>query len=124
MLGFGALYSYIRRQLGLRTDAASASGSLHSKVADVKSSLTTEITNKSAIKSIQRGTATFTNGDTDVTISAVTLNKSFISMSGGRSSSTSAMDWHARLTSTTNLKITGESTETGQTIAWEVIEYV
>jgi len=34
-----ALLSFIRRQVGLRTDAASASGSLHAKVKDVKNDL-------------------------------------------------------------------------------------
>jgi len=34
-----ALMSFIRRQVGLRTDAASASGSLHAKVKDVKNDL-------------------------------------------------------------------------------------
>jgi len=34
-----ALMSFIRRQVGLRTDAASSTGSLHAKVGDVKSYL-------------------------------------------------------------------------------------
>jgi hypothetical protein len=34
-----ALLSFIRRQVGLRTDAASSTGSLHAKVGDLKSTL-------------------------------------------------------------------------------------
>ncbi len=36
-----ALLGFIRRQVGLRTDAASASGSVHAKVTDVKDTLAT-----------------------------------------------------------------------------------
>jgi len=43
-----ALISFVRRQIGLRTDSASASGSLHAKVGDLKnftSSLQTTVLN-------------------------------------------------------------------------------
>ena len=38
-----AMLSFLRRQIGLRTDAADANGSLHAKVADVKESISGEI---------------------------------------------------------------------------------
>ena len=37
-----ALMSFIRRQVGLRTDAASATGSLHAKVKDIKDTYTAD----------------------------------------------------------------------------------
>jgi len=39
------LLSFFRRQVGLRTDAASATGSLHAKAADIKSYLTSKVNN-------------------------------------------------------------------------------
>jgi hypothetical protein len=40
-----ALLSFFRRQVGLRTDSASSSGSLHAKAADIKSYLTSKVNN-------------------------------------------------------------------------------
>jgi hypothetical protein len=40
-----ALLSFFRRQVGLRTDSASSSGSLHGKAADIKSYLTSKVSN-------------------------------------------------------------------------------
>ena len=37
--------SFFRRQVGLRTDSASSSGSLHAKAADIKSYLTSKVNN-------------------------------------------------------------------------------
>lgn len=96
------------------------------------------------IKSIQRGyTTTTNNSNSDVTITAVVLAKSFISAScksghsWGRATNNSD-DGHigngtasgARLSSTTNVRIEAGSvtsasygTATGPTLYWEVVEY-
>ena len=55
-----ALISFIRRQVGLRTDATSSSGSLHAKVSDVKDTLTGTISGK--IFPWHQKTATFSKG--------------------------------------------------------------
>ena len=39
MLGINKILGFVRRQVGLRTDTASATGSLHAKTADVKESI-------------------------------------------------------------------------------------
>jgi len=83
------------------------------------------------IKSIQRGrTIIPDDATTNVTITAVDLDKSFISVNMGmfRASSTSrAGSVSAYLTTTTNLAITTISdspTTSDDYVAWEVIEYV
>jgi hypothetical protein len=43
LIGFGAMLSYIRRQIGLRTDAASATGSVHAKVKEARDVLLAEV---------------------------------------------------------------------------------
>jgi len=55
-----AMLSFLRRQVGLRTDAASATGSLHAKVSDVKDTLTGAISGK--IFPWHQKTATFSKG--------------------------------------------------------------
>lgn len=54
------MLSFLRRQVGLRTDAASATGSLHAKVSDVKDTLTGTISGK--IFPWHQKTATFSKG--------------------------------------------------------------
>lgn len=64
------IFSFIRRQVGLRTDAANAAGSLHAKIADVKNSIPTSI-----IKSIQRGVHPGSIDDITIPINTVNPNK-------------------------------------------------
>ena len=90
----------------------------------------------SPIKSIQRGT-TLSNPSTvvNVTITAVDLDKSFVSgtnqtgyMNGGSTANGVGGGAGATLTTTTNLAVTGGSTFSPGTLPgtlhWEVIEYV
>ena len=82
------------------------------------------------IKSIQRGqTIIPEGGTTNVTITAVDLDKTFISTSMGMfraSSTTRAGSIYVYLTSTTNLAVTTVSegpTTSDDYVGWEVIEY-
>ena len=43
MLGINKLLAFLRRQVGLRDDAASATGSAHAKLADLKTTITNKI---------------------------------------------------------------------------------
>lgn len=74
-----ALLSFIRRQIGLRTDAADTSGSLHAKMADLRNAIINTIlprTDAFSTKSSQivRYRYTLEGGETapSVTIAAVT----------------------------------------------------
>jgi hypothetical protein len=85
MFGLGeAMLGFLRRQVGLRTDAADANGSAHSKLAYIAAN--------TGIKSVQRGTIALGASDTTktVTISAVTTGKAMVNslgVSSGNSSS-------------------------------------
>lgn len=92
-----ALMSFIRRQVGLRTDAADAGGSLHGKIgniknevnvvnsaiggsSDIRSSNTIMGWLSSPIKSVQYGTVAFSYSDTSktITISSINTSKSIL----------------------------------------------
>ena len=80
----------------------------------------------SAIKSVQRGQATW-SGSTqlvNVTITAVVMAKSFVRMSFKTTSGDYSGVVTARLTTTTNLELSrGGNTSGTFTMDWEVIEY-
>lgn len=92
MFGLGeALLSFIRRQVGLRTDGASSTGSLHSKAGALKNDIAgiaakNIVKYSSAIKSIQRGTAVLAEetNSLQVTISAVNTNKAMVNFLGAQ----------------------------------------
>lgn len=71
-----ALLSFFLRQVGLRTDAASATGSAHAKLAHIAAN--------TGIKSIQRGTIALGASDTTkaATISAVNTAKAMVNLLG------------------------------------------
>lgn len=147
-----AMLSFLRRQVGLRTDSADASGSLHAKVKDVKSAVSTIagkniINHGSAIKSIQRGTIQLSTGETSktATISSVSTSKTMLNFLGARAASKYYLFWegdpagtgyrHAvantghhfvtlQLTSSTQITVTrAESNSVSITVSYEVIEY-
>ena len=145
-----AMLSFLRRQVGLRTDAASATGSLHAKVKDVKSAVSTIagkniINHGSAIKSIQRGTIQLSTSETSktATISSVSTSKTMLNFLGarGRGRYTSFWDpqWQdyrlaaadtghhfvtLQLTSSTQITVTrAVSNSRDATVSYEVIEY-
>ena len=71
-----ALISFIRRQVGLRTDPANSTGSVHSKLG--------HLIVKSPIKSIQRGTISLGTSQVTrtATISTVVTGKTMLNMLG------------------------------------------
>ena len=152
MLGINKLLAFLRRSVGLRTDAASATGSLHAKTKDVKDSITAQIGTSahtranntvmgwlnSPIKNIQTGVTAFDgsgggSNTKDVAISSVTTSKCIV-LSSLRSTSTGAdaatlghlalMTHYASLTSSTNLRlIRGGAAASTFDVAWQVIQF-
>jgi hypothetical protein len=117
-MDLGSIYTWIRRQVGLRTDEASSTGSLHAKVTEARNTLNTAITNKSAIRQVQRGTYQNTNANIieTVTISLVTPSKCDvrIHIDGGQGAreivlTATSLSWYATLSTAY--------------IDWQVIEY-
>jgi len=135
-----AILSFLRRQIGLRTDSVDSSGSLHAKVGDVKSYLETYLDTKissiQAVRSVQRGILIKQTIDKDssvnVTISSVDTSKSVVILSTLVTSTSGSIDRqhgiYARLTSSTNLRFTSDAADgwgaNSGSIAWQVIEFV
>ena len=135
-----ALLSFIRRQVGLRTDSADASGSLHAKVANLTNTLintSASILNKSSIKSIQRGTLEM-SADTNtrnVTISSVNTAKAMVNFLGAQAESynrtsdgrvyiyTSHHFVTLQLVNSTTIRISRVAAHSPVTVSWEVIEF-
>lgn len=145
-----ALLGFVRRQMGLRSDAASASGSLHAKLANITNKIgTTSDTrasntlfgwSNSTIKSIQTGVTDMSSTATstvNVTISSVVPEKSKVILncefgfgSGGDISDFAKAQGSAALTSSTNLELTRALGKTGSggsgittRFSWQVIEF-
>lgn len=148
MFGFmEAMLSFLRRQVGLRTDGANASGSLHAKVIDVKNTINSKLATNigtptdtrasntvmgfasTQIKSIQSGSLQRAVNDTfaykDIIISPVNTDKAIVLCS--TSVRTSGYDptlymVRARLTSANALRF--EAGAKGNTDTdWQVIEF-
>ncbi len=116
-----AVLSFIRRQVGLRTDGASASGSLHAKA--------NAILNKSVIKSIQRGVLTIDSyaKSKTATISAVTTGKTMVSLLGFTTNASTAgpRECSPRIELTNSTTITASVYTEGSLVevGWEAIEF-
>ena len=145
------ILSFLRRQIGLRTDAASASGSALARLKDIRDNrLQTAIgastdnrdSNtvmgwlKSSVKSVQRGATTFGASTTTATatITSVTTGKTLINITGVRydSNSESGLTFTGYtagmvtvlLTNATTITFTkGNNVIGSQVVTWEVIEY-
>lgn len=141
---FDAIYAYLSRMVGNRTDAASSTGSLHAKAKDtsdkIGSSADTRASNTlfgvagTQVKSIQRGTSTMTTGSTNVTatISSVNLSKSILLMTNdvavdiNNTNGLNSAMVRGRLNSSTQLSFdrTSNAAATGTlSIDWQVIEF-
>jgi hypothetical protein len=143
-----ALLGFVRRQMGLRSDAPSASGSVHAKLANITNKIgTTSDTrasntlfgwSNSTIKSIQTGVtdmSTNMTSTTNVTISSVVPEKSIVILNCEFASTESISTFakaqgSAALTSSTNLRLTRALGKTGSDGAaittrfrWQVIEF-
>lgn len=147
----GTILGWVGYQLGMREDAASATGSLHAKVKDVKSAVSTIagkniINHGSAIKSIQRGTIQLSSSETSktATISSVSTSKTMLNFLGARAPGRIYLFWDStyqedyrlaaaetghhfvtlQLTSSTQITVTrAQSNNTNITVSYEVIEY-
>jgi len=125
-----AMLSFLRRQIGLRTDSASATGSAHAKLAHIAGKEI--VANGSAIKSIQRGTIALGVADKTkaATISPVITGKTMLSFLGTSSltGATDRMGHHfVRLQLTTGTTVTAvrdAHNNTAATVSYEVIEFV
>jgi hypothetical protein len=136
------IFSFIRRQVGLRTDAANAAGSLHAKIADVKNRIA-DVKNRiptSIIKSIQRGVHPGSTNDITISINTVNPNKCLfivtpyaigISRTSG-SSGYSGSIYQPYLKSLTATRITtsasyvrpgGTSNDSPNSFSWQLIEF-
>lgn len=130
-----AMLSFLRRQIGLRTDSASATGSAHAKLAYIAAN--------TGIKSIQRGTIALGANETTkaATISAVTTGKAMVNPLGVRAGDTYASYYvydtyrytaaisHMMVTLTLTNGTTVTATrvrhkDTVATVSYEVIEFV
>lgn len=152
MAGFGGvigtILGWLGYQVGQRTDAASASGSVHAKLANITNKIgTTSDTrasntlfgwSNSIIKSIQTGVTDISGTDTsmaNVKISSVVPEKSLVILncefgSTEKISTFVKAQGSAALTSSTNLRLTRALRYTGSDgsaittrFSWQVIEF-
>lgn len=133
-----AMLSFLRRQIGSRTDSASASGSLHAKVANLINT-SASILNKSNIKSIQRGILEMSDMDVskNVTISSVNTAKAMVNFLGAKAENyytVSGLGDYAvtytshhfvtlQLVNSTTITISRVGANKQITVSWEVIEF-
>lgn len=139
--------SFIRRQVGLRTDAASASGSMHGKIKELRTLVNTIankpiVSNGSVVKAVQRGVSTVpSNNDSKgytftITITAVDPTKTFVLANSERvlvNTPSTGSDWRAaanigvRATlinaTTLEIKVRGIEFVDNSIVSWQVIEY-
>jgi len=128
-----AMLSFLRRQVGLRTDSASATGSAHAKLAYIAGKEI--VANGSAIKSIQRGTIVLSDNQTSkaATISPVITEKTMLSFLGASSrgqTETTKYDktghHFVRISLTNSTTVTANREYNGEepaTVSYEVIEF-
>ena len=140
-----AMLSFLRRQVGLRTDSADPDGSLQAKVKDIKDNVISKIGTPSdtrasntvmgrlntQVKSVQRGVTTAYFGlGTNVTISSVNTSKAVVIAHGkcNNIARSHGGGITANLTSSTNLNLSsGFYSNTGSggnaDVSWQVIEF-
>lgn len=143
-----AMLSFLRRQVGLRTDAADQAGSLHAKVTNIGNKIGTSSDTRSSntvmgflatfVKSVQTGTTEMSGtgqSSASVTISPVNTAKSIViatqEVSGANSYSDIVRSWASvTLTSSTRLEISralggtsSSGTSSGTRVVWQVIEF-
>lgn len=111
MGNLSAIFAKLITDLGARADAASATGSLHAKVKDIKDNP------PSVINSIQRGTT----GSAGATITSVNTAKSSLAHLGGSAPTDNYQHiCQIALASATSVTVATISTAT---VSWEVVEY-
>ena len=132
MFGLGeAMLGFLRRQVGLRTDSASATGSAHAKLAYIAGKEI--VANGSAIKSIQRGTIVLSESQKSkaATISPVITGKTMLSFLGASSRGQDTFNdrtghHFVRISLTNSTTVTANREFSGEepaTVSYEVIEF-
>ena len=127
-----AMLSFLRRQIGLRTDSASATGSAHAKLAYIAGKEI--VANGSAIKSIQRGTIVLSKDQTSkaATISPVITEKTMLNFLGassrGQTGTFNDRTGHhfVRMSLTNSTTVTANREFSGEepaAVSYEVIEF-
>ena len=126
---WGPILAWVRKQIGQRTDTASATGSAHAKLAYIAGK--DIVANGSAIKSIQRGVISLSDSQTSNTanISAVVVEKSVImplGVSGSDDVNHAVNHLFIRLSLTNTTTVTATRTRpnnTAATVGYQVIEF-
>jgi uncharacterized protein (DUF2147 family) len=127
-----ALMSFIRRQVGLRTDVASSAGSAHAKLSYIAGK--NIVAQGSAIKSIQRGTIVLAANQTSeaATISPVITGKTMLNFLGASSRGQSETFYDKTGHQFVRISLTNSTTVTAYreynggepaTVSYEVIEF-
>lgn len=110
----------LKTNVGSNSDASSATGSVHAKLKDIKSSIPA-----GSVKSVQRGITLMNSLTQNVTISSVDMSKTRVYVShsivSDQTRSYSGGDPAIALTSATSIKLFIATTAIS--IPWEVIEY-
>lgn len=136
-MGFQSFPDPVAYEVGKRTDAADAAGSLHAKVGDLKNQIGTSADTRASntvmgwlrtqIKSLQIGITNISGIATvNVTISAVDVTKTLVIVSFGQTSTIGySTAVRARLTSATNLELyaSPSNSSTITSCAWQVVEF-
>lgn len=128
---WGPILAWVRKQIGQRTDTASATGSAHAKLAYIAGK--DIVANGSAIKSIQRGVISLSDSQTSntATISAVVVEKSVIMPLGVSGEDTTDGNYAVdhlfiRLSLTNTTTVTATRTRPNSiaaTVGYQVIEF-
>ena len=119
------IFSFIRRQVGLRTDGADAAGSLHAKVTDIKNRIPSSI-----VKSVQRGVHSGSENDITIAINTVNPAKCLFFVTPKLNGTASASLFQPYLKSLTATKITTapsyysvSGNREPMTFSWQLIEF-
>jgi len=117
------IVNYLKTNVGTNADAASASGSVHAKLKDIKATIAAQPVG--VIQSIQRGTTTITVNSLDVTIASVNIAKATINVQHWAGTSGGGNELvYAQLINSTTLRLKRVFTTRETEIHWEVVEYV
>ena len=118
----------ISTNVGSNANAASATGSVHAKLKDIKSAIVSS--GGGGIKSVQRGAVSSSSYADNVTITAVNLSKSFVNMQTARTNAAAARPHDdnqsatvGRLTNSTTLRVYKSRDHPVSPVDWEVIEF-
>lgn len=135
MLGvFGKIIGWLADEMGLKTDAANVTGSIHAKISELRARLIERPT--SPIKSIQRGITMLDDSQLSVVqvVTAVITSKTELKINGtswnyngtggtAADAVTEASKGYGQLTSSTQLTFTRIYGAGELTFSWELVEY-